>query len=148
MWGTVVRWLRLGGWGNEVWVGMEFYVWGFFYNLKWESQFSALFCKVKVLFPFWFWFGLVLLVLVSKKLLHIYQSMINIASVPLFIQCGCTINIIKNWNFFSRMPVFGMAAMPLLSRDVGFFSYHSMKLGRKFANLPFFSLSINKFAFV
>ena len=26
MWGTVVRWLRLGVWGNEVWIGMEFFI--------------------------------------------------------------------------------------------------------------------------
>ena len=26
MWGTVARWLRLGSWGNEVLIGMEFYI--------------------------------------------------------------------------------------------------------------------------
>ena len=26
MWSLVARWLRLGGWGNEVWNGMEFYI--------------------------------------------------------------------------------------------------------------------------
>ena len=24
--GIAIRWLRLGGWGNEVWIGMEFYI--------------------------------------------------------------------------------------------------------------------------
>ena len=33
VWSGFVRWLRLGGWGNEVWIGMEFSIPYNFYEI-------------------------------------------------------------------------------------------------------------------
>ena len=46
VWSGFVRWLRLGGWGNEVWIGMEFSI-PYHPSFLWfYENFKNLFCEL------------------------------------------------------------------------------------------------------